>query len=650
MKSAYTYSITTAMILSILMLSGCSGNKKSTLHMEQQRTAQLQVNAETQALIDKTKITIDQLIERARFENPETTALEQLHLLSQDITLPAPSRGHAAFKHAELLFEFEQIDAFTFMESALKQWPDHQDAPQAHLFLAQQWNQIGNSEGAISELTAALAQPNIDPHILSQVIEIAGPLLSYVSEESSIQWLLTVSLHDVKNRELWLQQAAKYSTLEHVLQLRQSDQPLQREQANFYRYAARERLMVGDYHAVRMIAKILDLDMPDSEAADIVKKWAKSEGELNVVGVLLPLSGKYAAYGQQALEGIRLALSKPEFEGNIILRIQDTAGEKDQTISGYHQLLSQGVQWIIGPLLSDNTAALAPYLVENLPVIALSNQVELASSSPALFIHSLAKTVQADFMAHYAIKQGKKRMVIIHDHLNSAIDEAASFAKTFIDAGGEIIDIVEMKEGVYDNRPDLVAMRSRTDDEELFASLESDLYLFSPELEIDIKLPLNMDGIYIVATGKQLAVLAGQMAYADISKTQFYGSYRWFDGHLMDDDGRYLTGAEFATPITSLPQPDQAILDVQNQYRVIWAKDNEITPLSALAYDTAMNIGSLGTRLGLKGQDAIKALRNTTEFPAISGNYYFDRDGISQKTFAIQHINRGRIKTVQAAL
>jgi len=648
MKSAYTYSVSTAIILTLLILSGCSGGaKRSTLHIQQQRAAQLQAAALEQQILLQTQLNIDEYVEMARLESPETTALNQLFVMSQDQSIPEQSRGQAALQYAELLIEFDHANAISTTESTLETWAGHPYAPHTHLMLARHWVLLENSEAAIAEFTAALAQPNLDPYTLADIIEGTQPLLNDVSEQSSVTWMLTASLADLQNQELWLQQAAKYSTLEYVIQLRQSEKPIKLEQANYYRYVARERLMVGDYHAVRIIARILELDMPDTEAHSIVKSWAESEGELSTVGVLLPLTGKYAAYGQQALQGIRLALNRPEFEESIILRIQDTAGDTNQTISGYHQLLSQGAQWIIGPLLSSSTEALVPYLNSETPVIALSNQVQLAAESPALFMHSLAKTVQADFMAKYALSQGKKQMVIIHDHFNSTIEEALAFAQTFIDAGGEIIDIMELKEGLYDYRPDLVAMRSRTDDEELLAQLEFDLFLFSPELEMDLKLPLNMDAIYIAAAGKKISVLAGQLAYSDISGVQLYGSHRWQDDHLMDDKGRYLSSAKFATPITSLSQPDQAIMDVQNQYRVIWAENSEITPLFALAYDSAMNVAALGSRLGLTGADAINALNTTIEFPAISGNYYFDKNGISQKKFAIQTISRGRIETVQ---
>ncbi|MDQ6977818.1 MAG: hypothetical protein Q9M75_06870, partial [Ghiorsea sp.] len=60
-----------------------------------------------------------------------------------------------------------------------------------------------------------------------------------------------------------------------------------------------------------------------------------------------------------------------------------------------------------------------------------------------------------------------------------------------------------------------------------------------------------------------------------------------------------------------------------------------------------MSIAVLGTRLGLKGKEAIDELSMSSEFPAISGHYYYDANGVSQKTFAIQRVHRGKLKTIQ---
>jgi len=653
MKSAYTHSIRTAITLSIafsfLLISGCSGGQKqSTIHMQQQSEADAKAAEEAkvlQAQVDEQQLVIDALVSEAHTENPYTFALEELLLLSQNPDIPMQSQGRAALEYAELLFEFEHPDALGICQDMLQIWTKHPYSTHTRVILAEAMIRNEKHDDAVLTLTQALQQPS-DPYTLARIIADATPLLDEVAEHTSVNWMLAVAIQDEERRNLWLQKAAKYASLEYVLELRQSDLQLTAEQANFYRYAARERLMVGDYHAVRIIAKILELDLPDTEAATIVKHWAESEGQMNVVGVLLPLSGKYKAYGEQALQGIRMAMSRPEFEDSIILRIQDTASNADTCVSAYHQLVEQGVQWIIGPLLSDNTKALIPYLNPELPVISLASQVELASLSPSLFVHSLAKTIQADFMAHYILKLGLTRLVIIHNDNFSEQNEAAAFAQTFIDNGGEIIDILQLDAAASDHRLELEGILERTDDEELLAMLDDDLKLFSAEADMDIRMPLNMDGIYLTVPGRDLSVLAGQLAYADISNIPLYGSDRWFDGHLLDDGGRYLNSIRFATPFNDLNPLPLAILDVQNQYRVIWAQE-KMGALFALAYDTAMNVAAIGTRLGLTGINAINALHDTPEFPAITGNFYFDSNGISQKTFAIQTIRDGRVELVK---
>ncbi len=634
------------------MLTSCGGgSKRKTVHIDQQQEADLKAAKEAKILAEKNAAqqqTIDQLVAQARAENPETLALDQLLAMSQDPNIPEQSQGQAALEYAELLFEFERPDAFQVSKETIEQWPNHPYLPHMHNLLAKQWLLLENHESAMAELVLGMQQPQIDPYSLQDNINLAEPLLEEASQPNKLAWMLAASLHDTNNADLWLQRAAAIATLDDVLRMRHSERPLTPAQANFYRYFARQRLMVGDYHTVRLTAKILENDMPDSDVYDVVQAWVDSEGNHITVGVLLPLTGKYAAYGEQALRGIRLAISRADFEDSIVLRIVDTAGDAEQCVSAYHQLLSQGAEWVIGPLLSSNTQALLPFLAENIPVIALSNKIQLASDSPSLFIHSLAKVVQADFMARQAIKQGKKRVVILHGYSKSAFDEAAAFAQTFMDAGGEVVDIVELERGFSDNRPDLMSMRFRTDDEELLSELDEDLFLFSAEPNMDIKMPLGFDSMYIVERGKKITVLAGQMAYADIRGVQLYGSYRWQDGHLLDDHGRYLGGAQFATPTTHVSQPSQAILDLKSQYRIIWDND-DMSPLLALAYDTAMNIAALGSRMGLKGEDAMAALHSSEKFPAISGDYYFDAQGISQKSFAIQVIRHGRIETIQGA-
>ncbi|HID37256.1 MAG TPA: hypothetical protein EYP39_07785, partial [Ghiorsea sp.] len=445
-KSAYPFTLISAILLSAVVLTSCGGgSKRTTIHVNQQQEADLKAAQEAKIIAEQNTLhqkSIEQLVSQARLENPETTSLDMLLAMSQDPNIPKQSQGLAALRHAELLFEFERADAFLVSQQAINQWSNHPYLPKLYNQLAFQWSALENNEKAIDALTLALYQPQVDPYTLAENIDLAESLLESVSQPTQLNWMLAASLHDIENRDFWLRQAAAIAPLDYILELRRSGHALTLGQVNFYLYFARQRLMIGDYRTVRLTAKILENDMPETEVYEVVKSWANNEGSRVTIGVLLPLTGKYANYGQQVLKGIRLAISRPEFESAIVLHIQDTAGDAEQCVLAYQQLLAQGAEWVIGPLLSSNTQALVPFLIEDIPVIALSNKIQLAAESPALFIHSLAKVVQADFMARHAIKEGKENIVILHGYSDSAFEEAAAFAQTFMDAGGEILDIL----------------------------------------------------------------------------------------------------------------------------------------------------------------------------------------------------------------
>lgn len=77
------------------------------------------------------------------------------------------------------------------------------------------------------------------------------------------------------------------------------------------------------------------------------------------IGVVLPLSGATAAYGQSALEGIKLANSMQSALSNgdkVSLAIIDTKGDKLESSSGANRLVSQDkVIGLIGEMVTANT-------------------------------------------------------------------------------------------------------------------------------------------------------------------------------------------------------------------------------------------------------------------------------------------------------
>jgi len=581
---------------------------------------------------------IQQLMELARVHNEVDTALTGLEQMAA--TAPAPLNEEAAFRRVELMLEFQYPQAVIETENILARFPQHALAPYAYTWLARWWISQNNDPKTLEAFIHVLKHPRLTRELAEEALNSATSIAQRAPEREAISWLLTAAEIDTTRQEHWLRAAANKASLETIYRLRNDGRLSPEALKTFYLHSARVRLMAGQIDEVRLIADIMSADIPGDPMTRKVEAWASGITQHVVIGALLPLSGDYARFGEEALRGIRLAISGEAYAGSIELRIGDTESTPEGAIRAYHQLVLSGCEWIIGPLLSSHTEALLPYLNNDVPVISLANQTLVAKSSPSLFVHTLAKNVQAAYVAEFAWQQGARKVVVINENSAATANEAESFSSTFQGLGGEVIERLVLEDSI-DNRAELRELREKTDDEELLAELDDDIALLSAETELEIRMPVNFDAIYIALPGKRIATLAGQLAYVDISGIPLYGSNRWHDGHLLDDRGRYLSNARFAH-ITFPASDGTTSQRMMRSYRDTWGA-GEPGKLFGMAYDSILIAAVLGSRLGLTGKDAIQGLHDPEGFPGLTGHVYFDQSGIGRKEFDIYTIRGGKL-------
>jgi len=581
---------------------------------------------------------IQKLMELARIYNEIDMALTGLEELTR--LAPPPINEEAAFRRVELMLEFQYPQAVAEAEQLLATYPMHALAPYAHTWLARWWITQNNDAQTLDAFIQVLKHPRLTRELAEEALNSATPVAQRAPEKEALQWLFTAAEIDINRQEHWLRAAANKASLESILRLQQSQQLSPDALKSFYLHAARIRLMSGQIDEVRAIAGILSNAMPGDAITRKVEAWASGITQHVTIGVLLPLSGKYARYGNEALRGIRLAIASESYANSVDLRIADSESTSDGAIRGYKKLVSSGSEWVVGPLVSEHTGALLPHLVTHVPVISLSNQISLAEASPRLFVHSLSKSVQAAYIAEFAWQQGSRKVVVLSESAGAGSDEAEAFISTFENLGGEIAEHLVLDD-VTDNRPELQALRERTDDEELLAELDDEIALLSAETELEVRLPLNFDSVYIALPGKRVSVLAGQLAYVDISGLPIFGSSRWQDGHLLDDRGRYLSRSRFAN--VSFPVADNnSVRRMLYSYRETFGS-GEPGKLFGMAYDSVLIAAVLGSRLGLSGRDAIQGLHDAEGFPGLTGHVRFDENGVGRKEFEIFTIKRGEL-------
>ncbi len=622
-----------ASVFTLLLLSACQPKTTTQTVSKPAVSHMLQVFRGTAE--------IQRLMVQARSGGDIHFILQQLESLAAGDS--APIREEATFRKVQLMLEGHFADADAAAMSAIQTYPQHALVPYAHFWLARWWLEQEENGRALDEMRQALLHPRLTGELVDKILDVGPVLAQEAGEREAVGWLLAAAEIDLAGRDNWLRMAARRASMETVEQWMHDQALTPNILPAFALYAGRARLMSGQVAEIGRIAQLLSAAMPNAPEIEQLQAWASGEVRVATIGVLLPLSGKYARYGQQALRGIRIALAGLEYSEYITLRIEDTASDPAAAIKAYRQLTDESVNIIIGPLLAETTEALLPYLKQSVPVISLTGSMELAHRSDALFIHTMSPLAQVDVMADYAWQHEAKRMVVISD-AGEKQAEADMFVTAFEALGGEVLQTLQLDAGVIDYRERLRQLRYETDDDVVLAALDEDLNVFLPKMDMEIRMPVNFDAIYLALNGRKVALLAGQLAYADISGLPLYGSSRWQDGHLLDDRGRYLSHARFATSGSTdqNDNDDPAIRRFQFANREAWGND-KTTDLMRLAYDTMRIATVITSRLGLKEREIFDALQDQEGFPAITGHVHFDAFGVGQKQLDIFSIKKGKI-------
>ncbi len=170
----------------------------------------------------------------------------------------------------------------------------------------------------------------------------------------------------------------------------------------------------------------LTLDRLRSRASQVVKP--------GLVGLIIPPSPEsVGAYGKAALDGLQLALG----EGAQLV-IRDSKADPAEAAKAVEELASQGVQVIIGPILSAEAEAAAVKAQElGIPLVALTRAEGITKVGDFVFRNMLTDSAQAAALAHYAVDlRGYKRFAVLYPEVDYGKQMMSLFWEAVEQKGG----------------------------------------------------------------------------------------------------------------------------------------------------------------------------------------------------------------------
>ena len=225
------------------------------------------------------------------------------------------------------------------------------------------------------------------------------------------------------------------------------------------------------------------------------------------IGLVLPMSGPFAAYGKQIEHGVKLYLATngDTFGGRKVeLILKDdspgTAGDVSKRLA-QELVVKDKVDILAGFGLTPSAFAVAPVATEGKKPMIVMNAATSAitTKSPYIIRTSMTLPQNAAPIASWAAKNGIKKVFILIADYGPGYDAAGQFKKTFTAAGGQIVDEVRAPVSNPDYGPFLQRIKDAKPDA---------VFLFLPPGAGTIafmkgfsELGLREAGIKLIATG-----------------------------------------------------------------------------------------------------------------------------------------------------
>ncbi len=347
----------------------------------------------------------------------------------------------------------------------------------------------------------------------------------------------------------------------------------------------------------------------------------------NVIGCLLPLSGPFAIYGQEVLNGLELGLDifqeSNEDLSSIEFVIRDTEGNTKIAVEEIRELAEEERALVtIGPLISKVAEEVVEKAQElGIPIITLSQSEDVTTKGEMVFQNSLTPEDQLRRLVNKVIGElGLKRFAILYpanaygryfmnklwDKVESQegiITAVESYDPKVTDFGTEIKKMV----GLFYPRP-----KSNTEEEE------------KEEAEAEAEPIIDFDAIFIPDSYERAALIASQLVFYDVLGVRLLGTNLWNSPELIEIGGKYVHGAIFPCGFFS-GSGYKRVDSFVNKYKTNFGREPGL--LAAIGYDTIRIVKEILKEKGKNiktREDFRSALAGNESFDCVTGPMVFD--------------------------
>lgn len=427
-----------------------------------------------------------------------------------------------------------------------------------------------------------------------------------------------------------------------------------------------------------------------------------TEGARGTVGLVLPLSGRFADFGQQALRGALLAMDlfepeEPEASGSGLAQedpgdvsradrgdrradgprrarkrmrvfVRDSGSDPGRAAAAVDELAADpSVVAIVGPIFSEESlAAAAAAEAAGVPLVTLSHREEVAAGRSQVFRTRSTPADEVGVLVAHAVEElGARRFAVLYPDnpfgrgmrkvywdavtaRGGKMVAVSSYDPASTDFSDPIRDMIgyrfltNLERKALAERVRVVEAARRLEPEQAGLLRKAAYSILGPEIQ---PLPpiVDFDVLFIPDVADTVALIAPGLAYHEVNGTTLLGTSEWLDPELLRISGRHVSGAVVSTsfyPRSRLPFVEAFM----EGYRKTFGREPE--SWAAQAFD-ATNLVLVQLASGREDRRALReGLLATRAYPGATGVLTMRADGNSRRRPFLLRVTGRRFQPV----
>jgi ABC-type branched-subunit amino acid transport system substrate-binding protein len=413
----------------------------------------------------------------------------------------------------------------------------------------------------------------------------------------------------------------------------------------------------------------------------VARPRPSTDGARGTIGAVLPLSGRFAAFGQQSLRGLLLAaglfdVPAAELQGRIEdggergapiasslpavasrmdvrVLVRDSAGDPLKAAAAVRELAAEpDLLAIIGPIFTAESLAAAEVAAEvGVPLVTLSHRQQVAADHTGVF---RTRTTPADevgvLVAHAFDALEAERFAVLYPRNRYGRGMRKLYWDAVTARGGKMVaassydpDATDFSQAIRDmvgyrfltdlerkalaERADILSAARRLEPEEAGVLREEAYSVLGPE---GLPLPpiVDFDVLFIPDGADKIALIAPGLAFHEVRDVGLLGSSEWLDPDLLRIARRHVAGAVISTPFH--PESDVPfVAEFVERYRETYGREPDAYAAQAFDATDIVLVQLASGRTQRRGLEA--GLLKTRAHPGATGVLTMRSDGNARR-------------------